>query len=394
MIYLEVMKALKTAFFIFILSGFLVFAYAKQLPKLMIFYSPSCHRCEEVKKDLIPEIEEEYKGKIEIEYYDLTDIVNFKFLLGLKDNYDKEIKEFHLPVFFIQGEFLNTKADLSDGLRNLIDRSIVGLDTHSISINEIDLTERFKGFKPLVIFGSGLVDGINPCAFTVIIFFISYLALQGYRKKELVAIGLSFIFSVFLTYSLIGLGLFNFLYRMKSFWLFVRLFNVLVGLFSLVLGILALYDLFKFIKTRDTAGLVLQLPKAIKNRIHSVITWHYRKPKEGGRDKPQVHLSRLILSALITGFLVSLLEAVCTGQLYLPTIAFVLKTTPFKLQAFLYLIAYNIMFILPLLIIFLLALLGVTSGQFANFLKKHLVSVKVIMAFVFFSLGIFLVWRG
>jgi hypothetical protein len=106
-----------------------------------------------------------------------------------------------------------------------------------------------------------------------------------------------------------------------------------------------------------------------------------------------VHLSRLVLSALITGFLVSLLEAVCTGQLYLPTIAFVLKTTPFKLQALLYLIAYNIMFILPLLIIFLLALLGVTSGQFANFLKKHLVSVKVIMAFVFFSLGIFLVWR-
>ena len=394
MVYLEVMKAIKTIIFVAVLLGLTSIAYAKQLSKLTVFYSPNCHRCTEVKSKIMPGIEAKYKGKIRIEYYDITDINNHKFLLGLKDKYDPGIQEFHLPVFFMQGKFLNTKAELGDSLRNLIDDSLVNPDNQATSIDEIDLLVHFKGFKPWVILGSGLVDGINPCAFTVIIFFISYLALQGYRKKELVAISLSFILSVFVTYSLIGLGLFNFLYRMKSFWLFVRVFNITVGIFSIILGILALYDLFKFIKTRETQGLILQLPKAIKNRIHSVITLHYRKSKESSVDKPRVTLSRLILSALITGFLVSILEAVCTGQLYLPTIAFVLKTTPFKLQALAYLVVYNIMFILPLLIIFILALLGVTSGQFANFLKKNLVGVKAIMAFVFFSLGIFLVWRG
>jgi cytochrome c biogenesis protein CcdA len=388
------MKVTKTIIFIVILLRVTFIAHANQLSKLMVFHSPGCHRCVEVKKEIMPGIEAKYKEKIAIEYYDITDINNHKFLLGLKDKYDPDIKEFHLPVFFMQGKFLNTKADLGDSLRNLIDDSLANLNNQVTSVNEIDLTAHFRGFRPLVILGSGLVDGINPCAFTVIVFFISYLALQGYRKKELVAIGLSFILSVFVTYSLIGLGIFNFLYRMKSFWLFVRIFNISVGIFSIILGVFALYDLFKFIKTRDTQGLILQLPKVIKNRIHSVISLHYRKSKESSIDKPRVILSRLVLSALITGFLVSILEAVCTGQLYLPTIAFVLKTTTFKLQALAYLVIYNIMFILPLLVIFLLALFGVTSVQFANFLKKNLAGVKVIMAFVFFSLGIFLIWRG
>jgi len=102
----------------------------------------------------------------------------------------------------------------------------------------------------------------------------------------------------------------------------------------------------------------------------------------------------LILSAFITGLLVSLLEAVCTGQVYLPTIAFVLKASSFKLQALGYLLLYNIMFIVPLIVIFVFALMGTTSNQFSGFLKKHLGLIKVFMAVLFFSLGIFLLWRG
>ncbi len=380
-------------FFIF-LSVLPTPAYSNgNAPKLLVFHSPGCHKCLEIKKTVLPGIEAEYKGRMAIEYYDITDINNYKFLLGLKDKYDPGMKEFSLPIFFMQGKFLNGKADLKKDLRNLINGSLVGFN-NEVSAGGIDLTAYFKGFKPLVIFGSGLVDGINPCAFTVIVFFISYLALQGYRKRELIAIGISFIFAVFVTYSLIGLGLFNFLYRMRSFWLFTRIFNISVGVFSLELGVLAVYDLVKFRRTQDTGGLILQLPKVIKDRIHSVIGLHYRKPQENRGDKPRVGLLRLIISALIIGFLVSILEAVCTGQLYLPTIAFILKATSFKLQAFAYLIIYNIMFILPLFVIFILALFGVTSGQFANFLKRHLISVKIIMAFVFFSLGLFLIWRG
>jgi len=104
-------------------------------------------------------------------------------------------------------------------------------------------------------------------------------------------------------------------------------------------------------------------------------------------------IPRLVLSALITGFLVSLLEAVCTGQTYLPTITFVLKTTHLRLQALVYLLLYNLMFVVPLFIIFLFALWGVTSEQFSKFLRKHLLLIKLLMAALFFGLGIYLIWR-
>jgi cytochrome c biogenesis protein CcdA len=101
-----------------------------------------------------------------------------------------------------------------------------------------------------------------------------------------------------------------------------------------------------------------------------------------------------LFSALVAGFLVSLLEAVCTGQVYLPTISFVLKSTTLKFQALAYLLLYNIMFIAPLVVIFALALLGTSSQQFSDFLKKRLGVIKILMAVLFFALGIYLLWRA
>jgi cytochrome c biogenesis protein CcdA len=200
---------------------------------------------------------------------------------------------------------------------------------------KVGLVEFFQRFTLLGIIIAGLEDGINPCAFTVIVFFISYLALQGYKRRQLIAIGLTFISTVFIAYLLIGLGLFNFLYALKGFWVVTKIINLSIGIFSILLGALALYDFFKFRKTGQTEGLLLQLPKAVKDQIHSVIGLHYRKSKD---KSTEVNIFRLILSAVFTGFLVTLLEAVCTGQLYLPTITFILKTSHLKLQAFAYLI--------------------------------------------------------
>jgi cytochrome c biogenesis protein CcdA len=61
---------------------------------------------------------------------------------------------------------------------------------------------------------------------------------------------------------------------------------------------------------------------------------------------------RLAVYSFVTGLLVSILEAVCTGQVYLPTIAYVLKRTHLWVEALGYLLLYNIMFIAPLFVVF------------------------------------------
>jgi hypothetical protein len=372
------------------LIGAVQLAHAESARKLIVFFSPSCHRCMVTKAKVMPKIEKEFAGKVAIEYRDVTDLNHYQSFLALKDKSRSET-EFYLPMFYMDGVFLNGKGNTYLNLKKLI---LASLGSNAPGLKEqalgLDLVERFKRFSPLAITGAGLTDGINPCAFTVIVFFISFLALQGYRKRELIAIGLAFIFAVFLTYLLIGLGLFNFIYALKGFWLVMRAINIGIGALSIVLGALCIYDLYKYKATGSTENMLLQLPKPVKDKIHSVIGMHYRKGKDSLASR---HIVRLILTALVTGFLVSLLEAVCTGQLYVPTIAFILKTSHLKAQALGYLVLYNLMFVAPLFVIFLAALFGATSGDFAALMKKHLPTIKILMAIVFFGLGIFLIWR-
>lgn len=380
---------------ILVLLSFYDFGFAmreaqKAAPQLILFYSPSCHTCTQVKNKIIPQIEQKYKNQIAIEYRDISNIENYKLLLSLREKYNPSFKD-TVPVIYFEGVLLNAQGDLAGNLEALINKSLDVRAKPPEALTEVDLLGHFKSFRPIAIIGAGLIDGINPCAFTVIVFFISFLVLQGYKKRELIVTGLSFIFTVFLTYIFIGIGIFSFLYRLNSFWLLARIFNISIGALCIILGILAVYDFFKFKKTHSSDGLTLQLPQAVKNQIHKLIGLHYRKSK----GQPQkLSIIRLVSSALITGFLVSILEAVCTGQVYLPTITFILKTAHLKLQALGYLVLYNLMFILPLVAIFLLALWGVTSEEFAKILKKHLLSIKIIMAVLFFALGIFLIWRG
>ncbi len=355
--------------------------------KLVYFYSPSCHKCAEVKLNLIPEIEKEFNGCLDIEYRDIEEVDNYKLLVGLEEKYKIQAADAP-PIFYFEGQFLNVDSSINGVLRVLLAQNT----KDGSGVQDVDLVSRFKGFSALAIVGAGLVDGFNPCAFTVIVFFISFLALQGYRRRQLIAIGLTFILTVFLTYVFIGVGLFSFLYKMQGFYLVVRIFNYCVGGLSIILGAICIYDLIKFGKTKKSEDMILQLPQSVKKQIHEVIGAHYRvDKKEGSVEK--IHIAKLLLSALITGFLVSILEAVCTGQMYLPTIAFVLKSTNLKFHAAGYLLLYNIMFVTPLFGVFVLALMGTSSEQFAGALRKQMPLVKILMAAMFVGLGLFLLWR-
>lgn len=360
---------------------------------LFIFYSLNCHKCAQVKNTIMPLMEKKFSKRIISRYYDIGQMVNYKLLLSLKERHNAGFN-IEVPVFYLNGNFLNGQGLEPQKIEGFIDSSL-GLRASPITnLPAVDLIKYFKSFALLTVLGAGLIDGINPCAFTVIVFFISFLALQGYQRKDLISIGLSFILAVFITYVLIGLGLFGFLYELAGFRLLIKSVNLLVGLFSISLGFVGIYDFVKFKKTKNPESLVLQLPASIKNRIHKIIGMHYRLDKKHQQPLEQKkHIFKLVISALISGFLVSVLEAVCTGQTYLPTIVFVLKATQLKLQALAYLLLYNLMFIVPLLVIFIFALSGVTSGEFSNFLKRRMLLIKMLMVILFFGMGIFLLWR-
>ena len=100
--------------------------------------------------------------------------------------------------------------------------------------------------------------------------------------------------------------------------------------------------------------------------------------------------NRAVLTAFLSGLVISLLELTCTGQIYLPTIIFVSSMPELRLRAIFYLVVYNLLFILPLVIVFILAYFGTTSKQLTGFLQKHAAAVKIGLGIIFLALGIWL----
>lgn len=243
------------------------------------------------------------------------------------------------------------------------------------------IRDRFNAFSFWGIVLAGLVDGINPCAIATIIFLISFLATQKRQRSEILAIGLAFTASVYLTYFLLGVGAFKLLTSLGIYrWLSIGIKWVAVA----VAAFFALYsfrDAFVFARTGKSQDIKLQLPKPIKLQIHKVISGNLSR-------------GSLVLGSIVTGFLVTLLEAVCTGQVYLPTIVLMTRQEGLKLQGWLYLAFYNFLFVLPLLIIMVFAYFGLTWNQLSKATQKHMVTIKILLGIALTALAVFLAVAG
>lgn len=97
--------------FISVIAGLIFFAFpgfilaqepSRENPaKLVFFYSPTCSHCAKAKANLIPIIEKRFKGRIEIDYRDTSNIENYKMLISLQEKYGKSENK-GLPVFSLK----------------------------------------------------------------------------------------------------------------------------------------------------------------------------------------------------------------------------------------------------------------------------------------------------
>ena len=365
--------------------------------KVLVFYAVGCRSCMEVDRDILPDIEEKYGEKIIIEKYDIGIPENYNKMIQLEKSAGAEGG--YVPEIIVSGYVLMGEGKIKAGVDMVIE-TMLEESKESSRLTREDVVEyqspeaaervilsRFGAFSAYTVGAAGFLDGMNPCAFTTIVFFMSFLAFAGYRKREMIFAGSFFTIAVFMAYFLIGLGIFKFLRSLSAFNYLALAINILVGSLAFLLGVLSIIDYFKFKKTKDVKTSILQLPQSIKNRIHSIIGGDFRQGKNGGRKA----LLKIAWIAFTSGFMVSVLESVCTGQVYLPTIAYVLKMPDKHISALSYLVVYNVAFIAPLVIVFMLGLFGATSGAFSKFMQKHFGFVKLSTAALFFVLAAVLV---
>ncbi len=251
--------------------------------------------------------------------------------------------------------------------------------TEEVKKAEASIVQRFKSLGLLTVISAGFIDGINPCAFATLIFFISYLTMVGRKRKEILWVGMGFSVTVFATYLLIGFGILRFVQHLSFLPTFSKVVYLLTIAFALFLGTVSLYDYIQ-LKRGHASEMKLQLPDFLKKRIHKTI-------REESKSK------RYFLAAVVSGFIVSLLEFTCTGQVYLPTILFVTNIPSMRTSAISYLLLYNIIFIVPLLMIFSVVYWGITSEQLAFFLQKRTSAIKLLTSLLFFVLAGILIFN-
>jgi len=101
----------------------------------------------------------------------------------------------------------------------------------------------------------------------------------------------------------------------------------------------------------------------------------------------------VVVSSLLLGGVVSLIELACTGQVYLPTIVFVLGVPDLRTRATIALVLYNLMFVVPLIIVLILVYYGTSSRQLVSWLQRRAAAVKFGMGLLFTGLGVWLLYN-
>ncbi len=341
--------------------------------KFYFFFSPECNECYKVKHYLFPQLEAEYNVKLNHKDFDILDEKNFELLLKVRDYFKND--EDTVPIIVINNHYIAGFDKVYKKFPVIVEKYVKEKkSTKFLDLSNLDNKTQKISISILPVLYAGLMDGVNPCAFATIIFLISYLSYLKKTKKIILITGIFYTTAVFITYLLIGMGFFESIIKFKYFYKIALIVNIAIALFSFTLAFFSLKDYF-LAKKGNYKDMVLQLPDKFKLKIHKNI-----KEKTRG--------SSIIISSIILGIMVSLFELACTGQIYLPTIIYLTKTESFK--GFIYLILYNIMFIIPLVIIFILFYSGVSSKKIADIFQKNVPLIKLLTFILFLLLGLFI----
>ncbi len=214
-----------------------------------------------------------------------------------------------------------------------------------------------------IIISTALVDSINPCAIGVLILLISTLLALSHNKKKMLIVGLIYILAVYITYFLAGIGLLLFIQRFNI----AELIGVIVGVIIIILGFIEIKDFWWYGK-----GISLVIP--------------YKRSKQIEKMVKKI----TIPGAISLGIFVAAVELPCTGGPYLAITA-LLSKLGFNFIIISYLLLYNFIFILPLIVLVLLIYFGTKIVSLQNWKQKNKKWMRLITGFVLIVLGVLLI---
>jgi cytochrome c biogenesis protein CcdA len=344
------------------------------------FYEIGCQECDRVTYDL-NYLQSKYPNLV-VETFDVQQDAALSEWLGEQYGVPEEKRLTTPSVFLGQDYLLDTEINVQS-LEALAEKySQTGAEAmwedfgeEEASEARTSLIERLGSPALLTVLGTGLANGLNPCALATIVFFISYLAFSGRKGREVLFVGVAFTLGVFLTYLLAGFGLLRLLEPLDAMRSDLRgWISGLGALLCLVLAFISFRDYFTARRGRPE-DVSLRLPKALQRQVHRII-----------RESSNVRAFVLVAFAL--GFVISIILLTCTSPLYVGVMFLIQDVPELRSSAYLYILLYNLAFITPLVVIFLLTYFGTTSEQLARVIGRHTGTIKLL------TTGLLLVLAG
>jgi HEAT repeat protein/cytochrome c biogenesis protein CcdA/thiol-disulfide isomerase/thioredoxin len=346
--------------------------------RLVVFFrNPGCRDCDRVEA-MLKALSAEF-GDLSVEVLDIRDPEHARMNEVLCGRFGvEEASRLTAPAVFCGAGQLTRNEITFERLGSLLSRT-EALETawrevgrEAAARADQELGERYSAMGPWLVFGAGLLDGVNPCAFATLIFLLSYLQLTRRGPREILAVGGMFVAGVFLAYFALGLGLVELVVRFSLLRRFGTVLNWVMAVFVAGVALLNVWDGVLCLRGR-IGDMVLQLPRVLKSRIHDVV------------DASSRH-RHFVAAAFAAGVVIAVLELACTGQVYAPTLLYMLKTGQGRWGAVAYLGLYNVAFVTPLAAVFVCAYGGMRSERLTLWLRRHAALVKFATALLFGAL--------
>ena len=344
------------------------------------FYSEGCTTCYRVNSEILPLLEVEYAGLYRLDRYDIDSETNYLRLAAYQEALP--IDEHATSVLIVNGmrAFADWK-EISSSFLDYVGQVVSGaIDAPPAAprpdeaLSLARLERRVRRFTIAGVAVAGLIDGINPCAISTLVFFISMLSVMKVRGRRLVLAGGLFCLTSFATYIAIGFGLFRLLYLFAGFRLLQRGLEFGMIAILILLALLSLRDALRFRASGRADDVTLKLPRGVNATIHRVI-------------RSGLSTRHILWGSVATAFLVTVLESVCTGQVYVPTLILVLRSGKSVPLVMGYLLLYNTLFILPLVLALIFAYHGTRTERFVHWSRENVVPSKLGLAALFIALA-------
>ena len=352
---------------------------------LLYFYETGCPECDRTEYDL-NYIQQTYP-QVQIVEYNIEQKQALAEWLGERIGVPEE-ERLQSPALFIGNDHLPPDRMNLGNIQAAVEKYVATgaqpiweeFDPQQQTEAEQTLIERYKSLGALTVLGAGLVNGLNPCAFVTIVFFLSYLAFVGRQGRQVLLMGATFTLGVFVAYLLAGLGLSRLLESLGSVQLTLkRLMFSFTTLLCLALAGISLHDCLKA-RQGKIDEMKIKLSLDLRRQVHRVI-------RQGAQ------MRAFYAVAFGVGAIVSLIQLTCTSPIYINIVFLIHEVPEMQANAYLYLLLYNLAYIVPLVVIFVLAYFGTSSEQLGNFITQRTAPIKLLTAVVFLVMAGWLIYN-